>query len=127
MKRRRWQAPAAFAALVVLSGCAQPSTPAEGVQVAAANSILAGSTPAAGATVAGPVDQLALRFSPPARLNEVVVSGPEGSMPMMITPVGEVSNYSLPMPGLSPGKYTVRWRATAAGKEYQGSFSFTVQ
>jgi len=77
--------------------------------------------------VAAPVNQLVLRFSPPARLAEVAVTGPDGMMPMMITPVEEASSYELPLPDLDPGSYTVEWRATAAGNKYQGSFNFTVR
>ena len=91
------------------------------------NSILTGSTPVAGSTVAGPVDQLVLRFSPPARLNEVTVSGPDGMMPMMVTAVGEVPSYTLPLSGLGAGSYTVNWRATVKGRAHQGSFGFTVR
>lgn len=89
--------------------------------------LLAGSTPADGATAAAPVNELVLRFSPPARLGEVTVSGPNGLMPMMITAVGEVPTYTLPVPGLGAGRYTVTWKASAAGAERQGSFSFTVR
>ena len=47
-------------------------------------------------------------------------------MPMMITAVGEVTDYSVPLPGLGAGAYTVTWRATAQGKTYDGSFQFRV-
>lgn len=93
----------------------------------AAGSILAGSRPAAGSTVDGSVNELVLRFSPPARLAEVTVSGPEGLMPMMVTAVGEVEHYSLPLSASIPGAYTVAWRASAKGREYQDSFGFTVR
>ena len=121
---------AAFGAFALLGGCAQQQQqqpPAGGATVAEVDSILVSSVPAAGASVAAPVDQLVLRFSPPARLDEVIVAGPQGSVPMMITPVGEVGNYSLPLPELGAGNYTVRWRATASGKEHQGRFSFAVR
>lgn len=91
------------------------------------DSILAWSRPAAGATVSGPVDELVFHFSPPARLGEVTVSGPEGAMPMMVTAVGEVEHYSLPLSGLGPGRYTVEWRATARGVDHRGSFGFEVR
>ena len=45
---------------------------------------------------------------------------------MMVTAVGEVRNYSLPLSGLGPGKYAVNWKAMAKGQNSQGSFSFTV-
>lgn len=90
-------------------------------------SILAGSTPAAGSTVAAPVNELKLRFDPPARLDEVTVTGPDGTMPMMVHAVGETADYSLPLSGLGPGGYTVNWKATSGGRAYQGSFAFTVR
>ena len=94
---------------------------------AAAGSVLAWSRPAAGSTVNGPVDKLLFHFSPPARLGEVTVSGPEGAMPMMVTAVGEVEHYSLPLSGVGTGRYTVDWKASARGADYRGSFSFEVR
>jgi methionine-rich copper-binding protein CopC len=46
---------------------------------------------------------------------------------MMVTAVGEVEHYALPLSGLGAGSYTVDWRAAAAGQEHQGRFSFTVR
>lgn len=48
-------------------------------------------------------------------------------MPTMVHAAGEVSEYSIPLPGLEPGHYTVNWRATSRGREYRGSFAFTVK
>jgi len=70
---------------------------------------------------------LELHFNPPARLNEVSVSGPGGVMPTMVHAVGEASDYSIPLSDLGPGTYSVSWRATAHGREFRGSFSFTVR
>ena len=129
----RWRAGVAFALLT--SGACAPQSAVDatapwgstGARASSSSSILSGSTPAPGSVVAGPLDQLVLRFSPPARLHEVTVSGPEGMMPMMITPVGEVPSYTLPLSGLGAGIYTVNWRATAGGQIHQGSFGFTVR
>ena len=85
------------------------------------------SEPAAGSTVKGPLNQLMLHFNRPARLEEVTITGPDGSMPMMITPVGEIEHYALPLSGLGRGAYSVAWRATASGREQQGRFGFTVR
>lgn len=90
-------------------------------------SILAWSTPAAGSTVSGPVDELVFHFTPPARLSEVIITGPDGTTPMMVSAVGEVEHYSLPLGAEEPGNYTVAWRATAQGREHRGSFGFTVR
>jgi len=118
---------AAAAALIgILGGCAQPPSPAAPAS-SSQDSILVGSSPAAGSTVEGPINELVLNFDPPARLMEVTVTGPDGTMPTMITPVGEVARYSVPLPGLGPGSYRVDWRASAAGSAHQGSFGFRVQ
>ena len=113
----------------LLCGCAaQSASPNPPPPLAAEEqSILIASTPAAGSTVQAPVTELRLTFSPPARLHELTVAGAQGTMPMMVTAVGEVPNYSLPLSGLRAGSYTVNWRATAAGREYRGSFNFTVR
>jgi methionine-rich copper-binding protein CopC len=90
------------------------------------STLLVSSSPAAGSAVAETVDALELHFNPPARLVEVTVTGPGGAMPMMVHAVGEVADYSLPLSGLGPGSYTVNWRATAQGREYRGSYRFSV-
>jgi methionine-rich copper-binding protein CopC len=92
-----------------------------------AGSILAWSRPAAGSTVSAPVNELQFHFTPPARLGEVTVTGPDGAMPMMVTAIGEVEHYSLPLSGLTAGAFTVDWRASRAGREYRGSFGFSVR
>lgn len=96
------------------------------VRSGAAGSILAWSRPAAGSTVSSP-SELVFHFSPPARLGEVSVTGPDGAMPIMVTAVGEVEHYELPLSADTPGAYEVAWRATRQGREYQGSFGFTVR
>ena len=113
-------------AAAVLCACAAAGPAAPAAPPPAA-SILAGSSPADGATVAAPVDELVLIFDPPARLLEVTVNGPDGLMPTMVTAVGETSHYSLPMPGLTAGSYGVDWRASAQGREHRGSFRFSVR
>jgi len=98
----------------------------ESTQPSAAN-ILAWSKPAAGSTVGAPMDELVLHLSPPARLQEVTVTGPDGTMPMMVTAAGEATHYSLPVTGLGPGRYTVAWRASRGGFGHRGSFGFAVE
>lgn len=114
---------------ILLSACtAQPAEPSAAAGAPTApGSILAGSVPAAGSTARAPVRTLELDFAPPARLEEITVEGPEGLMPMMVHPAGEVAQYSIPLPGLGPGSYQVRWRASAAGESHQGAFAFTVR
>lgn len=105
------------------SAAAKASAPA----AATAVPLLASSSPANGAVVRAPVNRLDLHFSPPARLLEVTVSGPEGQMPMMVTAVGETAHYSLPLTALGPGAYTVDYRAAAGVREDRGTFAFTVR
>lgn len=136
---KRNQRPAVVTlALFLCAGCAANSggAPAEAANAAAgpasmeqpaAATILAWSKPSAGATVAAPVNELVLHFSPPARLLEVTVTGPGGTMPMMVSAVGEVAHYSLPLAGLGPGRYDVAWRASRGGVQYRGSFGFVVE
>jgi methionine-rich copper-binding protein CopC len=90
-------------------------------------SILKSSRPAAGSTVAASLDSLELHFDPPARLDEVMIDGAGGTMPMMVHSVGEVADYSIPLPDLDAGRYNVNWRATVRGRQYRGAFAFTVQ
>ena len=121
----RTMAWAALVAAGLLGACAAapPAAPASIGQ-----SILQSSDPGDGATVDGPVERLELRFSPPARLTEVTVTGSDGlQMPVMVTAAGEAAYYSIPLPGLEAGSYTVQWRASAAGSEHRGSFGFTVR
>lgn len=108
---------------------AAPAATATAVErpAAAAASILAWTKPAAGTTVTAPVDELVFHFSPPARLGEVTVTGPDGAMPMMVTAVGEVEHYELPLTADTPGSYTIAWRATRQGREHQGSFGFIIR
>lgn len=116
---------AAATVLSLVAACA--AQPAAVPVTAGEQSILAGSTPAAGSIVGGPVDNLVLRFNPPARLGEVIVTGPDGTMPMMVDAVGELGAFTVPTGGLGPGAYRVDWRATAAGREHRGSLAFTVR
>ncbi|MEO7240865.1 MAG: copper resistance CopC family protein [Sphingomicrobium sp.] len=111
--------------LALVTSCV--ARPAAAPVAAGEQSILAGSTPADGAVVRGPIDDLVLRFNPPARLDQVVVTGPGGTMPMIIDAVGELGKFTVPTSGLDAGAYRVDWRATAAGQEHRGSFAFTVR
>lgn len=115
---------ATIVSAALLGCCAAPRPP---VAPGSSASILASSSPAAGETVPETVDTLRLQFNPPARLDELTVSGAAGTMPMMVHAIGEVRDYSIPLSGLSAGVYTVDWRATAAGHEHRGQFSFKIR
>lgn len=45
---------------------------------------------------------------------------------MMVTAMGEVEHYSLPLQAEAPGAYTMAWRATVKGR-VRGSFGFIVR
>ena len=124
MKRNRQLSGIILGATIVF-GCAADPRAAPQAQHESA-SILAASSPKAGSTVSATVDTLELHFNPPARLDEVTVSGAGGTMPMLVHAVGEVADYSLPLSGVTAGTYTVSWRATAQGTEHRGSFHFIV-
>lgn len=93
----------------------------------AASLHIVSSNPRFGATVTGPVDELRLRFSKPARLLEVTISGPDGDMPTMVDSAEETYEYSIPLPDLGTGKYEARWKASAAGVESSGRLTFSVR
>ena len=106
---------------MISAGCAAPGS------AGTAGSILESSRPAAGSVVREPVDELVLHFVPPARLDEVTVTGSDGTMPMMIHSAGETADYSLPLSGLEAGAYRVEWRASIKDRQYHGSFEFSVR
>ncbi len=89
--------------------------------------ILAWSKPAAESISNAPVSELILHFTAPVRLLEVTVTGPDGTMPMMVSAVGEVEHYSLPLSDLGPGRYVVEWRGSAGTVQHSGSFRFEVK
>ena len=108
----------------LLLGCSQ--VPASAPALSAA-SVLIASSPADGSTVSGPVEELRFRFSRPVALAEVTVNGPEGMMPIMISPAGEVEQYSVPLAGLESGNYNVVWRVNSRGQPSEGKISFRVR
>ena len=116
-------------ALVLVSACAAvPPVPAASKATTVQHSLLSRSTPANGAIVKGPVENLQLYFSRPVLLGEVTVTGSDGSkMPMMVHAVGEVTDYSLPLGGLGAGRYTVDWRASSVGQNFAGQIYFNVK
>lgn len=91
-------------------------------------SLLENSIPPDGARLSASPENLVLNFRSPVRLQEVTVLGSDGqSVPMMITAAGSVRSFSIPMPDLEPGSYTVRWRATGdTGSSLEGSLGFVI-
>lgn len=103
------------------------STPSVSAIAAVPAELSVASTPAAGTTVKGPLNQVILDFSTPVALSEVLVTGPDGVMPMMLSPAGVQTHYSVPVPGLGEGSYTLAWKATLDGQPKNGSFAFTIK
>ena len=120
----RWMIATMIAGGALLEGCAARHSTAV---APAQGSILAAASPAPDLTVDGPVDELQLRFASPVRLDEVIVSGPDGTMPSMIHAAGETRDYAIPLSASSPGRYVVSWRATAGSTPHRGSFSFSIR
>jgi len=90
---------------------------------------LQSSTPADNAQLAQAPKTLTLNFSEAAQLARLVVigGGKEISIPIDKTAKAGQS-FSLPLPGLAPGKYAVQWTAVAAddGHVTKGSFAFSI-
>ncbi len=85
------------------------------------------SSPRAGSTVEGPVNQLVLDFDQPVALGEVLVKGPDGVMPIMVGSAGAQKHFAIPVSGLMAGAYEVSWRANLDGLAKRGNFAFTVK
>ena len=138
----RWRSSVSSFALFACAACAGDESTADagalssspaaadaraGEQQSMEASMLAWSNPAGGSIANLPVNELILHFSAPARLLEVTVVGPDGTMPTMVTAVDEVERYSLPLSGLGAGHYDVMWRASTRATEHRGSFGFDVR
>lgn len=102
------------------------AAPPRSTASAGTKSILSSSVPGAGSSVSQPTDLL-LHFSPAARLLELTIEGPSGTIPMTVNAAGELTDYSVPLPDLERGPHTVSWRGTSRGQTYRGSFNFTVE
>ena len=111
----------------ILAACAPVTqNDSEAATGTGAGAMLVRSVPAEGASVSTP-QSLALTFRQPVRLVELIISGPAGEMPMMVTAAGEQTSYSIPLPELEPGHHEVRWRALAGGVAQEGRLGFTVR
>ena len=115
---------AGLGAVAGVSNCTAHPIASAGDEATA--SILASSSPAARATVRESPDAIKLGFDRPARLRELTISGPEGTMSMLVHAVGEERDYSIPLSTLGAGSYEVAWKATVAEFEYSGTFRFTI-
>jgi copper transport protein len=110
-----------LAALVLATWCAPP---------AAAHTKLQSSTPAAGSTSDGPVDEVALTFTLPVTSlgDGIVIAGPAGTVAADVaTTEGGLVLVATAAEPLASGGYTVRWTAAAQdGHPLEGTFGFTV-
>ena len=113
--------------LAVLPACAPVAQNGSAETTEAKSSaMLVDSVPAEGASVRAP-QSLSLTFREPVRLVELIVAGPAGEMPMMVTAAGEQTSYSIPLPELEAGHHEVRWRALSGGGPHEGRLSFTIR
>jgi copper resistance protein C len=94
-----------------------------------AHAKLKSSTPADNASLAVAPKTLTLNFSEAAQLAvlKLIIDGKE--IPVAVDRSAKASqDFTLPLPALAPGKYTVQWSAVAAddGHVTKGSFVFSV-
>ena len=97
------------------------------VGAAHAHAHLTAAVPAEGSAVTAP-RQVVLTFSEAARITSMTLQR-EGEEPHKLTPLpAEVAaRISVPLPRLSPGKYTLSWRVVGAdGHVGPGALHFTV-
>lgn len=110
-----------LAALVLALWCAPSAT---------AHTKLESSVPADGSTSAGPIDEVALKFTLPVTPlgDGIVIDGPAGPVAADVaTAEGGLLLVATPADTLAAGDYTVSWTAAAQdGHPLEGSFGFTV-
>jgi methionine-rich copper-binding protein CopC len=97
------------------------------VATAHAHAHLAAAVPAEGSAVKAP-QQVVLTFSEAGRITSMTLQR-EGEEPHKLTPLpAEVAaRITVPLPKLSPGKYTLSWRAVGDdGHIVPGALHFTV-
>lgn len=96
---------------------------------ALAHAHLRGSNPANHSTLSQAPDHLRLQFNEPVRLTALSLEA-GGGAPSKLGPLPTVAaaEFSIPLPALAPGGYTVRWRAASDdGHIMSDSLSFTVR
>lgn len=94
-----------------------------------AHAKLQSSTPAADAKLAAAPKTLTLNFSEAAQLAVLKLSSNGTDVPITVDKTAKASQtFTLALPALAPGKYTVQWSAVAAddGHVTKGSFVFSV-
>ena len=94
-----------------------------------AHAKLQSSTPAADAQLAAAPKTLTLNFSEAAQLALLKLSTNGTDVPVAVDKSAKASQtFTLTLPPLAPGKYTVQWSAVAAddGHVTKGTFTFSV-
>ena len=88
------------------------------------------STPADGSTLPAAPTKLQLVFSEATRLTAVSIRGKDEAAPRRLTPLPTeaAANFSIDLPPLAPGSYTIEWRALSDDHHIaSGTVSFDVQ
>jgi copper resistance protein C len=94
-----------------------------------AHAKLKSSAPADNAQLAAAPKTLTLNFSEAAQLAVLKLTADGKEIPIAVDKTAKASQtFTLPLPALAPGKYTVQWSAVAAddGHVTKGSFAFSV-
>lgn len=88
---------------------------------------LTGSIPDDGAVLTEAPSEIILRFSEPARVTALTLSSEEGETPLIDSPSEPMTEFKTMLPALTPGAYSVVWRAAASDMHVMsGNISFTV-
>ena len=94
-----------------------------------AHAKLLSSSPADKAQLTQPPKTLSLKFSETARLAAVKLTSAGKDFPVTVDKTAKPDqSFSLALPALGPGSYTVQWSAVASddGHVTKGSFSFSI-
>ena len=95
----------------------------------AAHAKLQSSSPAANAVLSEAPKTLTLKFNEAAQLAVLKLVGDGKEIPLAVDKSAAANeSFSLPLPGLAPGRYTVQWTAVAAddGHVTKGTFAFSI-
>jgi methionine-rich copper-binding protein CopC len=94
---------------------------------ACAHAHLVASTPAAGAHLSRAPGELTLEFSEPAQLTALSIASAGGTPQKLSAPAAPAGRIRIALPALTPGTWTVRFRALSAdGHLVPGTVTFTL-
>ena len=95
---------------------------------ALAHTVLSGSVPAQDTVVAASPEQLVLTFSTDVQITALTLSDAASvSYDLGALPTTAQQEFSIPVPSLAPGYYTVAWRAVGADTHVvSGEINFSV-